>query len=89
MTFENWLTEQNQECCWDLGLDFLNLRKEKEEERAEVEARNRILQNSLILLDGGDLDVAAILAEFTVKLEAGEVETVADDTVVREVPEEC
>ena len=89
LTFQNWLTEQNQECCWDLGLDFLNLRKEKEEERAEVEGRNRILQNSLIIIDGGDLDDAAILAEFIEKLEAGEVETVDDDTVVREVPEEC
>ena len=79
----------NQECCWDLGLDFLNLRKEKEEERAEVEARNRILQDSLIIIDGGELDDAAILGEFTEKSEAGEVEPVVDDTVVREVPEEC
>ena len=79
----------NQECCWDLGLDFLNLRKEKEEERAEVEARNRILQDSLIIIDGGELDDAAILGEFTEKSEAGEVEPVIDDTVVREVPEEC
>ena len=79
----------NQECCWDLGLDFLNLRKEKEEERAEVEARNRILQDSLIIIDGGELDDAVILGEFTEKSEAGEVEPVVDDTVVREVPEEC
>lgn len=79
----------NQECCWDLGLDFLNLRKEKEEERAEVEARNRILQDSLIIIDGGELDDAAILGEFTEKSEAGEVEPVVDGTVVREVPEEC
>ena len=89
MTFEAWLSDLNQECCWDLGLDFLNLRKEKEEERAEVEARNRILQDSLIIIDGGELDDAAILGEFTEKSEAGEVEPVVDSTVVREVPEEC
>ena len=26
LTFERWLAGQNQECCWDLGLEFLNLR---------------------------------------------------------------
>lgn len=85
LTFERWLAGQNQECCWDLGLEFLNLRQDKEEERAEVEARNALLQDSIIEIEGGD--VVDILASFQAALEAGEVTVVDDPTVATDVPE--
>lgn len=85
LTFERWLAGQNQECCWDLGLEFLNLRQDKEEERAEIEARNALLQDSIIEIEGGD--VVDILASFQAALEAGEVTVVDDPTVATDVPE--
>lgn len=88
LTFQNWLGEQNQECCWDLGLTMLNQRKEKEQERAEVEARNQDLMASIRLMKE-EMDEEAILAEFTEKSEAGLVTPVVEETVAQDVPEQC
>ena len=67
---------------------MLNQRKEKEQERAEVEGRNQDLMAAITLMKE-EKDAEAILEEFTEKSEAGEVTPVVEETIAADVPEQC
>ena len=87
LAFENWLKTQTEECCQDLGLVYVQQRKEKEELLATKTANVAALVESLEAI--GDRNLEMLRADFAAESQAGTVTPMLDDLVVQDTPEDC
>ena len=87
LTYEQWLWEQTQECCQDLGIEYVAIRKQKEETLEGLYADIASLIADIESLT--DRDEAQIREDFATASEAGDVTEVPDETVLDSVPEDC
>jgi hypothetical protein len=86
-TYQQWLKEQTEECCQDLGIEYVNIRKEKEETLEGLNADISELVADIAAIT--DRDEASLAADFDTASAAGEVTEVPDETVLEDTPEEC
>jgi len=87
LTYEQWLWEQTQECCQDLGIEYVNIRKAKEETLEGLYADISALVADISAIS--DRDEASLATDFQTESDSGDVTEVPDETVLDEAPEDC
>ena len=86
-TYQQWLKEQTEECCQDLGIEYVNIRKQKEETLEGLNADIAALVADIAAIS--DRDEASLAADFDTASAAGDVTAVPDETVLEDTPENC
>jgi hypothetical protein len=87
LTYELWLDEQASDCCQNLGLEFVQLTEEKEEDIFNTGIQNEYLAANIALMDGRTMD--DLVAECEVAATEPGFEPYDDNTVIKDVPAEC
>ena len=87
LTFEAWLDGQTQTCCQELGIEYVALRKMKEDQLDTLyESIDSLITDIELITDRTEL---TLRADFEAESEAGTVDEILDDTVVEDSPAEC
>ena len=87
LTYEAWLWTQTQECCQDLGIEYVNIRKDKEDQLVTLYSDIASLITDIGAIS--DRDEIELDQEYVIATEAGEVDQITDPTVLEDTPEEC
>jgi hypothetical protein len=87
LTYEDWLWDQTQNCCQDLGIEFVAIKKAKEEQRDELVAEIGQLQEDIAAIT--EETSASLTTAFNAAADADEVDVIEEGTVLTETPEEC
>lgn len=87
LTYEQWLWEQTQECCQDLGIEYVSIRREKEATLVGLYEEIDAIVADIAAIS--DRDSATLTADFNDATVAGTVTEVPDETVLADTPEEC
>jgi hypothetical protein len=87
LTWEQWLWEQTQDCCQEVGIIYVSQRREKEDELSVRLHAIEILLESLLQI--GDRDKAQLEADFEAESIDGTVNVILTDLSPIETPSEC